>query len=302
MGASLHQNQQSTFFFRSVFHCLSHASTNLLQLLVSRPFQCDLACVPGRGRCAEARGCELDDRRSRLHCDVFIQGGGCRECLSWTLFVASFFDLFKLEKLDLVRSHGHTPPSCQVILLVSFHLPPSQPGLRQHRTLSSLKDPIHHLRSQSSQQPICNTSPLHPHSQVLPVELLTMSYYLTLIGTRDNPLYETEITPKTVAFSSSAASSSSGYFSSSSSATAVGSSSGNAMSEGSSGGGMFGGLLSRIPTTSSALTSSNASTGTVGGASAAGSAGRRKQRYELQMIAHSALDTIEDALVTSPYL
>lgn len=145
---------------------------------------------------------------------------------------------------------------------------------------------------------------LHPHLQVVSAELLTMSYYLTLIGTRDNPLYETEITPKTVASSSSAASSSSSYFSSSSSATAVGSSSGNAMSEaGSSGGGMFGGLLSRIPTTSSALTSSSASSAsTVGGASVAGSAGRRKQRYELQMIAHSALDTIEDALVTSPYL
>ncbi|CDU23595.1 related to Sedlin (trafficking protein particle complex protein 2) [Sporisorium scitamineum] len=134
-----------------------------------------------------------------------------------------------------------------------------------------------------------------------------MSYYFTLIGTRDNPLYETEITPKTAA-SSSSASTSSGLFSSSSSATAasIGSTgAGAATSEAGTSGGMFGGLLSRIPTTSSALASSgNSATGSGAGAAsaAAGAGGRRKQRYELQMIAHSALDTIEDALITSPYL
>lgn len=66
---------------------------------------------------------------------------------------------------------------------------------------------------------------------------------------------------------------------------------------------MFGGLLSRIPTAGSALASSSASTATgTGPASNASGAARRKQRYELQMIAHSSLDTIEDALITSPYL
>ncbi|CBQ69528.1 related to Sedlin (trafficking protein particle complex protein 2) [Sporisorium reilianum SRZ2] len=135
-----------------------------------------------------------------------------------------------------------------------------------------------------------------------------MSYYLTLIGTRDNPLYETEITPKTAASSSSASTSSGLFSSSSSSAGAASSGSGAAAGAeaGSSGGGMFGGLLSRIPTTSSALTSSGNSAAPsgagAGSGAAVGAGARRKQRYELQMIAHSALDTIEDALITSPYL
>ncbi|GAC77209.1 hypothetical protein PANT_25d00034 [Moesziomyces antarcticus T-34] len=129
---------------------------------------------------------------------------------------------------------------------------------------------------------------------------LTMSYYLTLIGTRDNPLYETEITPKTASTSSTG----SGIFSTSSNAGAA---AGGSATESGSGSGMFGGLLSRIPTTGSALTGgSSATAGTSGSPAAAqaqsAAAAKRKQRYELQMIAHSALDTIEDALITSPYL
>lgn len=71
---------------------------------------------------------------------------------------------------------------------------------------------------------------------------------------------------------------------------------------------MFGGLLSRIPTTNIASSGGNtaSASGAAGGAGSAGNVAglgsRRKQRYELQMIAHSALDTIEDALITSPYL
>ncbi|SNX86814.1 related to Sedlin (trafficking protein particle complex protein 2) [Melanopsichium pennsylvanicum] len=134
-----------------------------------------------------------------------------------------------------------------------------------------------------------------------------MSYYLTLIGTRDNPLYETEITPKTA--SSSAFSSSSSTISGTS-ALFAGTSSNSASDAGTSGAsGIFGGLLSRMPTTTSALTTSTGSNITAGvtGSGSSGSGAQvgkvlRKQRYELQMIAHSALDTIEDAMVSSPYL
>lgn len=68
---------------------------------------------------------------------------------------------------------------------------------------------------------------------------------------------------------------------------------------------MFGGLLSRIPTAAgSALASTPTSTTGTNAASASATAAgtKRKQRYELQMIAHSSLDTIEDTLITSPYL
>lgn len=67
---------------------------------------------------------------------------------------------------------------------------------------------------------------------------------------------------------------------------------------------MFGGLLARIPTTTLTSDSAGSTAGASGAASGGvgGSGGSRKKRYELQMIAHSALDTIEDALITSPYL
>lgn len=68
---------------------------------------------------------------------------------------------------------------------------------------------------------------------------------------------------------------------------------------------MFGNLLSRIPTTTASALAGPTGTNTTGsGAEGRSGAalGKRKQRYELQMIAHSSLDTIEDALITSPYL
>ncbi|CCF49408.1 hypothetical protein NDA11_000078 [Ustilago hordei] len=123
-----------------------------------------------------------------------------------------------------------------------------------------------------------------------------MSYYLTLIGTRDNPLYETEITPKLAS-----------SFSSSGTSPSYPTNSNSTPSSAESGGGgssMFGGLLARIPTTTLTSNSAGSTAGASGAASGGvgGSGGSRKKRYELQMIAHSALDTIEDALITSPYL
>ncbi|PWZ02023.1 Sedlin [Testicularia cyperi] len=144
-----------------------------------------------------------------------------------------------------------------------------------------------------------------------------MSYYLTLIGTRDNPLYETEIVSKTNSSGSTASTSSffssvtSSVTSSSSSSNAAANSAGTGVGQPStdasligapSGSSVFGGLLARLPTSAGTGLSSTPSSVAQASNLPTSQGSKRRHKYELQMIAHSALDTIEDAQATSGYL
>ena len=110
-----------------------------------------------------------------------------------------------------------------------------------------------------------------------------MSYYFCIVGTRDNPLYESELASKPSAPSGAAS-----FFSSASSSTVPPSSASvPAPSEtSSSGSGGAGGLFGFGSTTT-------APTGKGLGF------GRYRDKAVLQMIAHSAIDVVEDVSVTN---
>ncbi|KAE8211015.1 hypothetical protein CF327_g5188 [Tilletia walkeri] len=110
-----------------------------------------------------------------------------------------------------------------------------------------------------------------------------MSYYFCIVGTRDNPIFETELASKpsgsSLSTSASAALSSQQALSSASAAAAGGNTAG--LATGAAGGGVGGS----------------------GGAAAAEGRGlgfgRYNDRHVLQMIAHSALDVVEDVQFTN---
>ncbi|CAD6892594.1 unnamed protein product [Tilletia controversa] len=118
-----------------------------------------------------------------------------------------------------------------------------------------------------------------------------MSYYFCIVGTRDNPIFEAELASKPSGSSSLTASSSTAISSHSNSSLTSASAPG-ATNSGLSAGGVGGGGGS----------GGGSGTGRAGATAAEGRGlgfGRYTDRHVLQMIAHSALDVVEDVQFTN---